>query len=402
MYDFDTYIDRSNTGAIKWNRRPAHIKEAGFVPLSVADMEFAVAPPIREALAAAVEHGIYGYTDPDERYYSSVTHWMKKRHAWDAEPEWIVCTGGVVPAILTAIRAFTRPGDGVIFQPPVYYPFASGIRANDRKAIENPLILKDGKYQIDFEDLRAKASDTRTKLLLLCSPHNPVGRVWTREELVTLGDICAENGVLIISDEIHFDVVFPPYRHTVFATLGDSYAQNSIVCTSTNKTFNLAGLTISNIIIQNPAIRRVFKTQLAADGFSNMNYFALPATIAGYTQAEDWFDALLRYIEQNYLLFVEKMAEIAPDVHVFPMEGTYLAWTDWRRLGLTPKQLEDLLLHKAGLALDSGGIFGTGGEGFERFNLAVPQSVLAESLQRLQRAIPGNGTLSTGSQIYSY
>ena len=388
MYDFDTFIDRKNTGAVKWDQRPAHIKKAGFIPLSVADMEFAVAPSIRQALATAVDHGIYGYTNPDERYYYAVTYWMKKRHDWDVDPAWIVCTGGVIPAILTAIRAFTQPGDGVIIQPPVYCPFALGIRANHRCILENPLILRNGIYSMDFNDLQRKASDPKTKIMLLCSPHNPVGRVWSREELVTLGDICAENDVLIISDEIHFDIVFPPHRHTVFATLGGSYAHKSIICTSTNKTFNLAGLNTSNIIIHDAGIRSSFKKQLAADGFSGINHFALPATIAAYTQSEAWFDALLEYIHHNYLLFTEKMAEISSDIHISPMEGTYLAWTDWRKLGLSATQLEDLMLNKAGLALNRGSIFGTGGDGFERFNLAIPHKMLTESLRRLQQSIP--------------
>lgn len=383
LFDFDARIDRNQFGALKWDRRTANEKAMGVIPMSVADMEFAVAPCVKEMVMRSAENALYGYTDPEERYFKAVCRWMRLRHDWEIRTEDISCLYGVVPALSAAIRAYTREGDGVIIQTPVYYPFGDMIRRNGRVVIENPLIRgEDGHYRMDFENLREVARGA--KLMLLCSPHNPVGRVWTVEELENVRDICRAAGVTVVSDEIHFDLVLQG-THTPYAKL-DS---DTVVMTAPSKTFNVPGLQLANMIIPNAEMKRAFDDRIHADGFSNISHFGWAATVGAYESGEAWLDALLDYLRGNFRAFSEFFAAEFPDFVVTPLEGTYLAWVDFRSLGLRGKELEALTRGKANLVLDEGYIFGPQGDGFERFNIALPRNELMKNLERLKKAIKG-------------
>ncbi len=383
MYDFDTPIDRNSTGALKWDRRTDEEKRLGVVPMSVADMEFAVAPCIKSAVLRAAEHGIYGYTDPEPRYFESVKRWFNARSGLSVETEDICCLNGCVPAISAAVRAFTREGEGVIIQTPVYYPFGDMIASNGRQVVENPLVYNaDGTYSIDFDGLESAARRDDVKLMLLCSPHNPVGRVWTAGELQKISDICERNGVLVASDEIHGDLILRG-THTPFMNINP----RCILMTSPSKTFNIPGLQLANIIIKDKNIRNAFWKRTRADGYSNIPYFAWAATIAAYDSGAEWLDALLEYLRENFNAFRAFFETEFPDIKVTPLEGTYLAWANFRSLGLKGKQLENLTRNKAHLVLDEGYIFGEIADGFERFNIALPRAQLMQNLERLKNVL---------------
>ena len=385
MYDFDTRLDRSDTGASKWESRTPAEKAKGIIPMSVADMEFRTAPCIREAVIRAAEMGVYGYTNSDERFFRAVLNWMSRRHGLSETAESLVCMSGVVPSLFTAVRAYTDPGDRVIIQPPVYYPFRSAIERNGREILESPLIEENGRYAMDFDSLERAASDPRTKLMLLCSPHNPVGRVWTKGELRRLADICLKNDVIVVSDEIHSDIVLEG-THTPFTMLGEDVRQRALVCTSTSKTFNLPGLQLCTLVIPDPELRRRFVDQMRVDGSGGVSYFGRVATIAAYEDGAGWLDALLDYLRGNKAYFERFMAEFFPEAIVSPLEGTYLHWVNFRALGMQPEQLERFMRGKAELILDEGYIFGKEGEGYERFNIALPRAALEEALERLRKA----------------
>ena len=380
-YDFETFRLRRGVSALKWDMIGDQPDDV--VPLSVADMELLSPPQIINAMKETAEYGMYGYSWWDEKYGKAVQHWMKTRHNWEIDPSWIVQTNGVVPALHAAVRAYTQPGDNVLLITPVYYPFYRAVQRNKRNIVESPLKLEDGRYQIDFEDLEAKAR--QCKMLILCSPHNPVARVWTEEELRRIGDICLENNVLVVSDEIHFDLVMPGYKHTVYATLGEKYAQNCLVCTAPSKTFSLAAMSMSNIIIPNKELREAFDVEVNTSGCYTYNIFGLRATEVGYTECADWVDELLEHIHGNYLYFKNFMAEHFPAVKVFDLEGTYLCWFDCRCFGLKGEALEKVMKEEAKLYLDDGYIFGEAGDGFERINLACSRKVLENSLERFQK-----------------
>ncbi len=383
MYDFDTPIDRNSTGALKWDRRTDEEKRLGVVPMSVADMEFAVAPCIKSAVLRAAEHGIYGYTDPEPRYFESVKRWFNARSGLSVETEDICCLNGCVPAISAAVRAFTREGEGVIIQTPVYYPFGDMIASNCRQVVENPLVYNaDGTYSIDFDGLESAAHRDDVKLMLLCSPHNPVGRVWTAGELQKISDICERNGVLVASDEIHGDLILRG-MHTPFMKINS----RCILMTSPSKTFNIPGLQLANIIIKDANIRNAFWKRTRADGYSNIPYFAWAATIAAYDFGAEWLDALLEYLRENFNAFRAFFETEFPDIKVTPLEGTYLAWANFRSLGLKGKRLENLTRNKAHLVLDEGYIFGDIADGFERFNIALPRAQLMQNLERLKNVL---------------
>lgn len=383
MFDFDTRIDRTGYGALKWDRMRPDEKKAGILPMSVADMEFAVAPCVKEMVMRSAENALYGYTDPEERYFDAVRRWMRLRHSWNVERNQISCLYGVVPAISAAIRALTEPGDGVIIQTPVYYPFGDMIETNGRKTLKNPLIRREnGRYEMDFEGLDALCG--QAKLLLLCSPHNPVGRVWTKDELIRVRDICKSHGVTVISDEIHFDLVLSG-THTPYALIDP----DTIVMTAPSKTFNVPGLQLANMVIPNPEIKRAFDERIHADGYSNISHFGWAATVGAYEKGEEWLDALLDYLRGNFKVFCDFFRAEFPNLTVTPLEGTYLAWVDFRALNLRGKELEALTRGKAGLVLDEGYIFGPEGDGFERFNIALPRSELMKNLERLSRAAKG-------------
>lgn len=389
MYDFDKVFDRRRTGSAKWDmmEREMGDKREEVIALSVADMDFKAAPEIIAAIKEKVDFGIYGYTVPTESYYEAVVGWMERRHDWKIEKEWVSLSQGIVPAFNTALRAFTHPGDKVIIQQPVYYPFENAIIQNGCQLVNNALLYEDGRYAIDFEDLEQKAKDPRAKVLLFCNPHNPVGRVWTEEELRRVGDICLNNGVLVISDEIHFDFIYRPHKHTVFASLSEEIQSNCLILTAPTKTFNLAGLQVSNIIIPNTELKAQFDTANRNTGFFALNYFAYAACEAAYDKGAPWLDALLSYLEGNLIYLRSFISENIPSIKLIEPEGTYLTWLDCRSLGLAEGELESFMKHKAKLFLDEGYIFGKSGSGFERINIACPRTLLEKALHNLKDAV---------------
>ena len=333
--------------------------------------------------------GIYGYTEGGDDYFRAVAAWYEDYFGWKVDRSWLVKTPGIVFAISTAVQALTDEGDAVIIQQPVYYPFSAVIKDNGRVLINNELVLKDGRYEIDFEDFEQKIIGNKVKLFILCSPHNPVGRVWSAEELRKLGEICLKYDVKVVSDEIHSDFVYEGRKHHVFATLDPAFAQNSIICTAPSKTFNLAGLQASNIFIPNQQIREAFEKKISAVGYSQLNMIGLHACQAAYETGREWLEELKVYLKGNLDYARAYLEENIPQIKLIEPEGTYLIWLDCRGLGLTEKQLEDLIVHKAKLWLDAGTIFGEAGAGFERINLACPRAVLREAFGRLDKAVKG-------------
>lgn len=386
-YDFDKVIDRSNNYSSKWDELEKVFGREDLLPMWVADMDFMSPKPVIDAIVARAKQGIYGYTSRPESYFESVAKWMRKRHNWEVKTDWMIFTPGVVPALSFIVNAFTNPGDKVIVQPPVYYPFFRVIEDNGRRVVNNPLLFKDGRYTMDFEDLEKKVKDPLVKLLFLCSPHNPVGRVWSKEELEKLGRICIDNNVLIISDEIHQDILYPGIRHTPFASISEEFALNSITCTSPSKTFNLAGLQTSTIIIPNKIYREVYRSFMERIHLLRNNVFGLVALEAAYTHGEEWLDQFLEYLEGNLRTLTEGMEKDIPQIKIIKPEGTYLAWMDCGNLSLDSKQLNDFMINKARLALDDGEWFGLGGKGFQRINLACPRVYINEALARLKKAV---------------
>ena len=389
MYDFDKIIDRHGTNCLKFDFAKERGKNGDELSLWVADMDFEVAKPITDALQAQVNHGIYGYTEVKSDYFEIVKNWFKDNFGWDIKKGSLVKTPGVVYAIAMAVKAFTKEGEAVIIQQPVYYPFSEMIIANNRKLVNSPLVLKDGRYEIDFEDFEKKIVKNNVKLFILCSPHNPVGRVWSVEELKKIGDICIKHGVVIFSDEIHADFVYEPNKHHVFASLGESYAANSVIATAPSKSFNIAGLQVSNIFIENKKLRDAFRNEIVKSGYSQLNTMGLVAARAAYESGKEWLDEVRAYIKDNLIFFRDYLKENIGELSLIEPEGTYLVWVDFRKLGLSEKQREDLIVNKAKLWIDSGAMFGVDGEGFERFNIACPRSYLKKALDSLAKAIKG-------------
>lgn len=392
--NFDEIIERRNTDCLKYDFAVRRGKPADVLPLWVADMDFKTSSLVLDAVARRVEHGIFGYTETGESYFAAVADWMEKQHGWRPDRRWLVKTPGVVVALALAVKAYSKEGDSVLVQQPVYYPFTEVIRDNGRNVISSDLQLgEDGKYHIDFADFEQKITDNNVALFLLCSPHNPVGRVWTEEELRKIGEICRKHNVVVVSDEIHEDFVFGDRKHTVFASLGKEFSDNCIICTSPAKTFNLAGLQVSNIFIPNPKLRSRFKKELDAIGYSQLNALGLTACEAAYREGKEWYQAVLSYIEANISFIGEYLKRELPEIKLIPPEGTYLVWLDFRKLGLTEAEREKLILNGAGLWLDSGAIFGSVGEGFERINVACPRCILEEALDRIKRAVRGESEI---------
>ena len=385
MYDFDTVIDRAGTGSSKWAQVSEEERVSGVVPLSVADMEFQAPPCVREAVERAARHGVYGYTDRSEAYDRAVVKWMARRHSLAVAPEDIVTVNGVVPALGVAVRAFTQPGDGVIFQPPVYHHFRFATERNGRTPMPCPLKLTADGYEMDFDALERCASQPRAKLMLLCSPHNPVGRVWRREELARVDEICRANGVVVVADEIHADLIFRG-PHTAFPNLSAQARANCVLCTAPSKTFNVPGLNTANIMVFDGEKRARFTRQARVDGCEMLSYFGHAATIAAYEGGEAWLEAALAYIQGNYELLAAFFQARMPQVRLLPMEGSYLAWADMRGLNLSAQALKRFMREEAHMVLDEGDMFGQEGAGFERFNLALPKQALARQLERLGQA----------------
>jgi cystathionine beta-lyase len=385
--DFDAVIDRRHTNSLKYDFAKRRGMPEDVLPFWVADMDFKISSYIQEALYKQVEHGIYGYSEVQEEYFDAVKSWMKNHYNWDVDIRWLIKTLGIVFALAMAIKAFTNKGDGVLIQQPVYYPFSEVIEDNDRRIVDNTLIIdENGKYHIDFEDFENKIKSERIKLFFLCNPQNPSGRAFTREELIKMGDICLKYDVIVVSDEIHADFVFSG-RHNVFANLKEEYKDISIVCTSPSKTFNLAGTQISNIFIPNRQIKHKFRKQIDAVGYSQLNAVGLVACEAAYRYGEEWYQAVYVYIRENINYTQSYIEEKIPEIKVVPPEGTYLVWLDFRGLGLSDKEINNIVINKAGLWLDSGAIFGKSGEGFQRINVACPRVLLKEALDRLERAV---------------
>ena len=390
MYDFKTVVDRKNTGSLKWNEMYRYNPDLpdGIVPFSYADMEFRNPPELMEGLREWLDTAILGYAEAKDDYYDSIVGYMQRHHNWKIEKDWIHLSPGIVPALYDVVKAYTKPGEGVILMRPVYYPFIRAVEVSGRKMVINELKNVDGRYEIDFDDLEEKAKDESTKVLLFCSPHNPVGRVWTEEELRKVGDICLRNNVLIISDEIHFDFIFPGNKHTVFATLSEELAQNCIVCTAPSKSFNLGGVMVSNIIIPNGELRQcLYDYCYDNNGQWTLNTFAFKIGELAYTRCDDWFKALMETLIENKKFVEDYIAENIPQIKVTPLEGTYLMWLDCRALEMEPDELDKFMKEKAFMFMDGGNMFGNEGNGFERLNIACPKVVLEGALDRLNNAV---------------
>lgn len=387
-YDFTTLIDRSEQGSYKWNgmKRLYPDVPKGIVPLSVADMELKNPPEVVEGLKKYLDETILGYTGSTKAYLDSVVNWMKRRHNWQIEPEWIVTSPGVVTAFQAAIKSMISPGEGVVILTPVYYPFYSAIKRFAGETVSVELLNQNGKYLIDFEALEDAFKNENNKLFLFCSPHNPVGRVWTKEELEKLSKLCLKYDMMVISDEIHNDLILSESKHTVFATRSDELAQRMIVCTSPSKTFNLAGMQTSNIIIPNETLRNKFDEALNEISSSGLNALGYKACELAYNYSEQWLNELLKLIEFNRDLVCECMKSYFPEVVISPLEGTYLLWLDFRAFGYSKEELEEKMMKEALWFTDEGYLFGQGGIGFERINLACPTWVLEEALLRLRKA----------------
>ena len=386
QYDFDTPIDRTHTWSIKHDFKKENGKADDILPLWVADMDFRSPDSVVEALKKAVDHGIFGYSRADESYFDAVAAWYQKRHHLTLQPEWMTCTPGIVFALSIAVRAFTQEGDAVLIQPPVYHPFSRAILRNKRTLVENPLVLKDGHYEMDLEDLEQKVLDEHVKLMILCNPHNPVGRVWTREELTALADICLRHHVYVISDEIHGDFVWQGHEQTPYASISEEACLHSMMCTAPSKTFNLAGMATSNLFIPDPEMRRKFRSELLDVGQENMNRLGLFACRAAYEGGGEWLDQLIGYLAGNLALVRDFCKNRVPQIQLIEPEGTYLAWLDCRELGMTDDELMAFFSDEAKVWLDPGTHSGEQGSGFMRFNLGSSRSVIAQALDQIEAA----------------
>jgi cystathionine beta-lyase len=403
IYDFDNVINRKVTGSVKWEYMQSDINpEKGIeavkvsegdciIPMWVADMDFASPAPVIEALRKRAEHGVFGYTVPGASYFRSVVDWFSRRHKWNIDPQWICVTFGVVPALNILVRTFTSPGDKVLVQRPVYYPFFSAVERNGRSIVNNALIYKNRRYVMNYADLAEKVRDPLVKMAILCSPHNPVGRVWTEEELTRFAEMCLENEVIIVSDEIHGDLIHRGYSFTPLARINKLFRDQCIICTAPSKTFNLAGLQTSNIVVASENLRKRFTQALQSNGIFGINPFGQTALEAAYNNGEEWLEQVLDYLEGNVQYLKSFISEKLPGIHVVQPEATYLVWMDFRKLSLEAGDLRRLMLEKAGVHFDEGVIFGPEGDGFERINIACPRSILSEALARIEHTLKSEG-----------
>lgn len=386
-YDFSQVIERNNTLSIKYDFAKERKKPSDLLSLWVADMDFPVAQEIKDALIERCNHGIFGYSEVKTPYYEVIAKWYQEKFNWTTKKQWLVKTPGVVAAIANAIRAFTNIGDAVLIQKPVYYPFFLTIEDNQRKVVNNSLVYKNGRYEMDFVDFEEKIISHKVKLFVLCSPHNPVGRVWNKEELLKIGDICLKHKVIVVADEIHADFVYHGHQHQVFANLKTDYQEITVTCTAPSKTFNIAGLQVSNIFIANENLRKKFKQELKKTANADINVMGLIACQAAYSQGEDWLRQVKIYIAENLEYVKNFLRDNLPQVKLVEPEGTYLLWLDFRELNLTEEELEDLIINKAKLWLDGGTMFGTEGVGFQRINIACSQKILIQAFTQLKEAL---------------
>lgn len=379
-FDFDTVINRRGTNSYKWDI----VKEEDVIPLWVADMDFKAAPAILKALKKRVEHGVFGYTLVPDSYYEAIINWFARRHNWQIDRSWIIYTTGVVPAVSCAIKALTLPGEKVLIQTPDYNCFFSSIKNNGCEVAENELVRRGDSYEVDFEDFERQCADEKTTVFLLCNPHNPAGRVWTKEELERMNDICLTHGVRVISDEIHCELVMPGHRFTPFAAISDACRDNSVVLNSPTKAFNIAGLQIANIICADPAMRRRIDRAVNINEVCDVNPFGVVALQAAYNESEEWLDSLNHYIWGNYLALKEFIAKELPRLEVTRLEGTYLAWVDIKATGLTSDETYEKLMKEGRVYVNSGTMYGRrAGEGYLRINLACPRATLLEGMKRM-------------------
>ena len=383
MFDFDQIIDRRIPGDIKYERVNDF---PDVIPLWVADMDFKTAPCVEQAINQVAVRGVYGYQNVDDEYLDLVRAWYSRRFSFEVQKEWILPSPGVMYSVACTIRALTNEGDGILIFEPVYYPFAEVIRGNRRELVTCDLVDNDGYYTIDFADFERKMTENRVKTVLFCSPHNPVGRVWNREELRRVAEICLRHNAVIISDEIHSDLVFAPNKHTPFASLSEDVAARTVTCAAPTKTFNLASVEASEVIVPDPSIRKAIQRKMRANCCERINTFAIAATKAVYSEGEEWLDALLCYLAESRRILCEAFAD-GDGIRIRQPEGTYLAWLDCRKLGLSDNRLYDLMLNTAHVRLHKGCAFGNAGRGFLRLNFACPHSVLREAIRRIRQAI---------------
>ena len=384
-YSFDEIIDREGTACVKWDLLDKVFGNPDVLPMWVADMDFKTPDFITEAIIQRASHPVYGYSFRTEGYYTSIINWMKAHHGWAIERDWISFSPGVVPVLFMATLAYTDPGDKVLIQTPVYPPFFSAVRKNNRQLVFNPLILNNNRYEIDFEDLDLKL--VGTKMMILSNPHNPVGRVWTKDELLEIGRLCLKHKVLLISDEIHCDLVFNAFKHIPTASLSPEIADNTITCIASSKTFNTAGLSTSNVVASNKVLREKLDMVIQSVHIDSGNLFGTVASEAAYTYGEEWHKQLIVYLEENVKVIRSFLTEKLPAIKLIEPEGTYLLWLDFRELGMTQPDLVKFLIHEARLGLNDGTDFGTDGTGFMRINIGCPKSMLLEGLHRLETAL---------------
>ncbi|MDR1194921.1 MAG: pyridoxal phosphate-dependent aminotransferase [Endomicrobium sp.] len=386
-YNFDKIIDRKNTNSLKYDFPAEQGYPPDCLPLWVADMDFQTPPEVRKVLEKSARHGIFGYTSPKKDYFDAVQSWFLKRFGFKSKSEWIVTAPGIVFSIATAIKAFTSAKNSVLIQTPVYYPFHSCVKINNRKLVKNSLVFRNGKYIIDFKDFEKKIIDNKVKLFLLCSPHNPVGRVWTKNELIKMGKICLKHNVIVVSDEIHCDFIFKGNKHTVFGTLGEKFLNNSIICTAPSKTFNLAGLQVSNIFIADKEKRRKFELEIQKTGYSQLNTMGIASCQNAYENGVRWVDELNEYLQNNLEYIRTFIKENIPKIKLIEPEGTYLLWLDFDGLQITENKLKRLVAQEAKLHLSYGKGFGIEGKGFFRVNAACPLSTIKKAFNRLKNAV---------------
>lgn len=385
-YRFEEVIERAGTDCVKYDARKNVFGSEDVIPMWVADMDFRTPPFVTAAIRKRAEHELFGYFLKPDGYYQSIIGWMERRHGWKVEKEWIVFSPGIVPALNMSVLAYTQPGDKIIVQPPVYFPFFSAISNHGRQLVYNPLEFAGEGYRMDFDQLES-VIDSSTKMLILSSPHNPVGRVWTSDELRQLGKICSRHNILVLSDEIHHDLVYRGSKHIPMASLGEDIAQNTVTCVAPSKTFNLAGLSTSSLIIPNADLRKKFSKVIDDLHVSNGNIFGVVASEAAYREGDQWVDELMLYLEGNLAYLESFIREQIPQIKVIRPQATYMVWLDFRDLGMDQQRLKDFLVFKAGIGMNDGSVFGTGGTGFMRMNMACPRSVMTGALEKLKAAM---------------
>lgn len=382
-YNFDEIIERRGSGCFKWDSN----EDPNVLAMWVADMDFRVAEPIIDALNERTEHGIFGYSLQMDSFYEAITGWFERRHGWTIDRDWVSHCPGIVPALHFFAKTFVKPGEKIMMQSPVYYPFFGSAKKNNIDVEYNELIYKDGRYEIDFDDFERIAKDLKVKMFYLCSPHNPGGRIWTKEELERMGRICTDNGVLVIADEIHCDLVYPGHKNTAYGTLADDIVNNSIICIAPSKTFNVAGLQTSCLIIKNSDLKKKYDEFLATLGIMRPSAYGITGLTAAYAHGDDWLDQLLVYLNENLDYLRNYLKTYMPKIKMMEPDATYLIWLDFRELNVDSKEFHEILLKKGKVWLDEGYMFGEVGEGFERINIACPRSVLEVGLNRMRDAL---------------